>query len=68
MVVTAASSSGSASVFGRRIEQLGNGVGQRLIDATHPVDLFGIVCLACSFLPGAKDPVEVDEADVVAGH
>ena len=29
---------------------------------------FGIVCLAYSFLPGAKDPVEVDEADVVAGH
>ena len=24
--------------------------------------------LAYSFLPGAKDPVEVDEADIVAGH
>lgn len=29
---------------------------------------FGIVCVAFSFLPGAKDPVEVDESDVVAGH
>ena len=29
---------------------------------------FGIVCAAYSFLPGAKDPVEVDESDVVAGH
>ena len=29
---------------------------------------FGIVCVAYSFLPGAKDPVEVDEADIVAGH
>ena len=29
---------------------------------------FGIVCVAYSFLPGAKDPVEIDEADVVAGH
>ena len=28
---------------------------------------FGIVCLAYSFLPGAKDPVEVDESDIVAG-
>ena len=24
---------------------------------------FGIVCVAYSFLPGANDPVEVDEAD-----
>jgi AGZA family xanthine/uracil permease-like MFS transporter len=30
--------------------------------------LFAVVCAAYSFLPGAKDPVEVDEADVVAGH
>jgi adenine/guanine/hypoxanthine permease len=30
--------------------------------------LFGIVCAGYSLLPGAKDPVEVDEADVVAGH
>ena len=29
---------------------------------------FGIFCVAYSFLPGAKDPVEVDEADIVAGH
>lgn len=29
---------------------------------------FGLVCVAFSFLPGAKDPVEVDESDVVAGH
>lgn len=29
---------------------------------------FGIVCAACHFLPGAKDPVVVDESDVVAGH
>ena len=32
---------------------------------------FGIVCLAYSFLPGAKDPVDAedpDEADIVAGH
>jgi AGZA family xanthine/uracil permease-like MFS transporter len=29
---------------------------------------FGIVCVAYSFLPGAKDPVDVDEADIVAGH
>jgi AGZA family xanthine/uracil permease-like MFS transporter len=29
---------------------------------------FGIVCVAYSFLPGAKDPVEIDEADIVAGH
>ena len=32
---------------------------------------FGIVCVAFSFLPGAKDPVDVDspdESDVVAGH
>ena len=30
--------------------------------------LFGIVCVGYSLLPGAKDPVVVDEADVVAGH
>ena len=30
--------------------------------------MFGIVCVAYSFLPGAKDPVEIDESDVVAGH
>jgi AGZA family xanthine/uracil permease-like MFS transporter len=29
---------------------------------------FGIVCVAYSFVPGAKDPAEVDEADIVAGH
>jgi len=29
---------------------------------------FGIVCVAYSFLPGAKDPVVIDEADIVAGH
>lgn len=29
---------------------------------------FAIVCAAYSFLPGAKDPVEVDESDIVAGH
>lgn len=29
---------------------------------------FGIVCVAYAFLPGAKDPVEVDESDIVAGH
>jgi AGZA family xanthine/uracil permease-like MFS transporter len=29
---------------------------------------FGIVCVAYSFLPGAKDPVDVDESDIVAGH
>jgi adenine/guanine/hypoxanthine permease len=29
---------------------------------------FGIVCGAYSFLPGAKDPLEVDESDIVAGH
>jgi AGZA family xanthine/uracil permease-like MFS transporter len=29
---------------------------------------FGLVCLLYWFLPGAKDPVVVDEADVVAGH
>ena len=28
----------------------------------------GIVCVAYSFLPGAKDPVDVDESDIVAGH
>jgi AGZA family xanthine/uracil permease-like MFS transporter len=26
------------------------------------------VCLAYSLLPGAKEPVTVDEADIVAGH
>jgi AGZA family xanthine/uracil permease-like MFS transporter len=30
--------------------------------------LFGAVCVAWSFLPGAGDPVEVDESDVVAAH
>jgi AGZA family xanthine/uracil permease-like MFS transporter len=30
--------------------------------------LFGVVCVAYAFLPGAKDAVEVDEADIVAGH
>ena len=30
--------------------------------------MFGIVCVAYSFLPGAKDPVEIDESDIVAGH
>ena len=29
---------------------------------------FGLVCVAFSVLPGAKDPVEVDESDIVAGH
>ncbi|MDT5154275.1 MAG: adenine/guanine/hypoxanthine permease [Mycobacterium sp.] len=29
---------------------------------------FGLVCVLYWFLPGAKDPVVVDEADVVAGH
>ena len=29
---------------------------------------FGIICIAYLFLPWAKDPVEVDEADIVAGH
>ncbi|AZG43569.1 SulP family inorganic anion transporter [Gordonia insulae] len=29
---------------------------------------FGIVCVAYWFLPGARTPVTVDEADVVAGH
>ncbi|MGV9710323.1 regulator [Gordonia sp. NPDC003424] len=29
---------------------------------------FGIVCLAYWFLPGARTPVTVDEADIVAGH
>ena len=29
---------------------------------------FGVVCVLYSFLPGAKDPVVVDEADTVAGH
>jgi AGZA family xanthine/uracil permease-like MFS transporter len=30
--------------------------------------LFAAVCVAWSFLPGADEPVEVDESDVVAGH
>jgi adenine/guanine/hypoxanthine permease len=30
--------------------------------------LFGIVCVGYYFLPGSKDPVVVDEADIVAGH
>ncbi|GAB90120.1 hypothetical protein [Gordonia rhizosphera] len=30
--------------------------------------LFGIVCLGYWFLPGARTPVTVDEADIVAGH
>jgi AGZA family xanthine/uracil permease-like MFS transporter len=30
--------------------------------------LFGAVCLLYSLLPGAKEPVTVDEADIVAGH
>ncbi len=29
---------------------------------------FAVVCLAYSLLPGAKDPVVVDESDIVAGH
>ena len=29
---------------------------------------FAVVCLAYSLLPGAKDPVAVDESDIVAGH
>jgi AGZA family xanthine/uracil permease-like MFS transporter len=29
---------------------------------------FGIVCVAYAFLPGAKDLVDVDESDIVAGH
>ena len=29
---------------------------------------FGVVCAIYSFLPGAKDPVEIDESDIVAGH
>lgn len=29
---------------------------------------FAAVCLAYSLLPGAKDPVVVDESDIVAGH
>ncbi|RPA62161.1 regulator [Gordonia oryzae] len=29
---------------------------------------FGLICLAYWFLPGARIPVVVDEADVVAGH
>jgi adenine/guanine/hypoxanthine permease len=30
--------------------------------------MFGIVCAAYSLLPSAKDPVVVDEFDIVAGH
>ena len=30
--------------------------------------MFGAVCLAYSFLPGARNPVEMDESDTVAGH
>ena len=29
---------------------------------------FAVVCVGYWFLPGARDPVLVDEADVVAGH
>lgn len=29
---------------------------------------FAAICLAYSLLPGAKDPVVVDESDIVAGH
>jgi AGZA family xanthine/uracil permease-like MFS transporter len=29
---------------------------------------FAAVCLAYSLLPGAKDPVVIDESDIVAGH
>jgi AGZA family xanthine/uracil permease-like MFS transporter len=29
---------------------------------------FGLVCVVYHFLPGSKDPVEVDEPDIVAGH
>lgn len=29
---------------------------------------FAAICLLYSLLPGAKDPVAVDEADIVAGH
>jgi AGZA family xanthine/uracil permease-like MFS transporter len=29
---------------------------------------FGIICAAYSFLPAAKEPVEIDESDIVAGH
>lgn len=29
---------------------------------------FGMVCAGCAFLPGAREPVLVDESDVVAGH
>lgn len=29
---------------------------------------FAVVCLAYSLLPGAKDPVVLDESDIVAGH
>jgi AGZA family xanthine/uracil permease-like MFS transporter len=41
--------------------------------AAHPAValgylFFGLVCVLYSFLPGAKDPVVVDEADVVTGH
>ncbi len=30
--------------------------------------LFGTVCAACGLLPGAREPMLVDESDVVAGH
>ncbi|MEV3905682.1 regulator [Mycobacterium sp. NPDC050551] len=29
---------------------------------------FGAICAACTLLRGARDPVTVDESDVVAGH
>jgi len=29
---------------------------------------FAVVCLLYSLLPGAGEPVTVDEADIVAGH
>jgi hypothetical protein len=29
---------------------------------------FGLVCAAYSLLHGAKVPVQIDEADMVAGH
>ncbi len=29
---------------------------------------FGVVCVAYSFLPGAKEPLTVDESEVVAWH
>src|SRR5690242_19401109 len=30
--------------------------------------LFGVVCVTYALLPGAKEPVEIDESDIVAGH